>query len=235
VALTVGSRLGGYEITASIGEGGMGHVYRARDTKLHRDVALKVLPDAFASDSDRLARFTREARTLASLNHSNIAHIHGLEESGQVRAIIMEIVEGEVLSRRIARGALPLDQALPIAKQIADALEAAHEHARRWGSVSRCGLESGGCFGLSLRLDIVRFPLGIGPVPASGGTGPSGFYRVNLPMKGSGVTGRRGYSPGRSTPCPPCKSHSSTQACLVRIGPCLPTRTWRRWPAATAR
>jgi serine/threonine protein kinase len=84
-------------------------------------------PDAFASDPDRLARFTREAQTLASLNHSNIAHIHGLEESGQVRAIIMEIVEGEVLSRRIARGALPLDQALPIAKQIAEALEAAHE------------------------------------------------------------------------------------------------------------
>jgi len=127
VALRVGSRLGGYEITAAIGEGGMGQVFRARDTRLNRDVALKVLPDAFASDPGRLARFTREAQTLASLNHSNIAHIHGLEESGQVRAIIMEIVEGEVLSRRIARGALPLDQALPIARQIADALEAAHE------------------------------------------------------------------------------------------------------------
>jgi len=127
VALRVGGRLGGYEITASIGEGGMGQVFRARDTRLHRDVALKVLPDAFASDPGRLARFTREARTLASLNHANIAHIHGLEESGQVRAIVMEIVEGEVLSRRIARGALPLDQALPIARQIADALEAAHD------------------------------------------------------------------------------------------------------------
>ena len=127
MALTVGNRLGGYEITALIGEGGMGQVFRARDTKLNRDVALKILPDAFASDPDRLARFTREAQTLASLNHSNIAHIHGLEESGQTRAIIMEIVEGEVLSRRIARGALPLDQALPIAKQIAEALEAAHE------------------------------------------------------------------------------------------------------------
>src|SRR6202140_5134295 len=105
----------------------MGQVYRARDTKLNRDVALKVLPDSFASDPGRLARFTREAQTLASLNHPNIAHIHGLEESGGVRALVMELVEGEDLSLRIARGAIPLDDALPIAKQIADALEAAHE------------------------------------------------------------------------------------------------------------
>ena len=127
VALTPGTRLGVYEVTASIGEGGMGQVYRARDTKLNRDVALKVLPDSFASDPDRLARFTREAQTLASLNHSNIAHIHGLEESGGVRALVMELVEGEDLSQRIARGSIPLDEALPIARQIADALEAAHE------------------------------------------------------------------------------------------------------------
>jgi serine/threonine protein kinase len=105
----------------------MGQVYRARDTKLNRDVALKILPDSFANDPERLARFTREARTLASLNHPNIAHIHGLEESGGVRALVMELVEGEDLSQRIARGALPVDEALPIAKQIADALEAAHE------------------------------------------------------------------------------------------------------------
>ena len=105
----------------------MGEVYRARDTKLNRDVALKMLPDAFASDPDRLARFTREAQTLASLNHPNIAHIHGLEESDGVRALVMELVEGEDLSQRIARGPIPLDEALPIAKQIADALEAAHE------------------------------------------------------------------------------------------------------------
>jgi serine/threonine protein kinase len=105
----------------------MGLVYRARDTKLNRDVALKVLPDAFASDADRLARFTREAQTLASLNHPNIAHIHGLEESGGVRALVMELVEGDDLSQRIARGAIPIDEALPIAKQIADALEAAHQ------------------------------------------------------------------------------------------------------------
>src|SRR4029079_8165572 len=102
--LTPGStRLGIYEVTALIGEGGMGLVYRARDTKLNRDVALKVLPDSFASDPDRLARFTREARTLASLNHPNIAHIHGFEESGGVHALVMELVEGDDLSQRIAR------------------------------------------------------------------------------------------------------------------------------------
>src|SRR5438445_9709562 len=126
LALTTGTRLGVYEVTAPIGEGGMGQVYRARDMKLNRDVALKILPDAFASDPDRLARFTREAQTLASLNHPNIAHIHGLEESGGVRALVMELVEGDDLSRRIAQGPMPLDEALPIAKQMADALEAAH-------------------------------------------------------------------------------------------------------------
>ena len=105
----------------------MGEVYRARDAKLNRDVALKILPDAFASDPDRLARFTREAQTLASLNHPNIAHIHGLEESGAVRALVMELVEGEDLAQLIARSAIRLDEALPIAKQIAEALEAAHE------------------------------------------------------------------------------------------------------------
>src|SRR6185295_9017188 len=106
---------------------GMGLVYRARDTKLNRDVALKVLPDSFASDPDRLARFTREAQTLASLNHPNIAHIHGFEESGGVRALVMELVEGDDLSQRIAKGVIPIDEALPIATQIANALEAAHE------------------------------------------------------------------------------------------------------------
>src|SRR5688572_5786288 len=105
----------------------MGQVYRARDTKLNRDVALKVLPDSFASDTERLARFTREAQTLASLNHPNIAHIHGLEESGGVRALVMELVEGDDLSERIARGPVPLEDALPIAAQIAVGLEAAHE------------------------------------------------------------------------------------------------------------
>jgi eukaryotic-like serine/threonine-protein kinase len=127
VALTPGTRLGPYEVIAPIGEGGMGQVYRARDTKLNRDVALKVLPDSFANDPDRLARFQREAQVLASLNHPNIAHIHGLEDSGGVRALVMELVEGEDLAQRLTRGAIPVDEALPIARQIAEALEAAHE------------------------------------------------------------------------------------------------------------
>ena len=105
----------------------MGEVFRARDTKLNRDVALKVLPDSFASDADRLARFTREAQTLAAINHPNIAHIHGFEESGGVRAIVMELVEGPTLADRIEQGAIPVDEALPIATQIADALAAAHD------------------------------------------------------------------------------------------------------------
>jgi Tol biopolymer transport system component len=127
LALTPGTRLGPYEVIAQIGVGGMGEVYRGHDTKLNRDVALKVLPDSFASDPDRLARFTREAQTLASLNHPSIAAIYGIEESSGVRALVMELVEGEDLSQRIARGPIPLDEALPIAKQIAEALEAAHE------------------------------------------------------------------------------------------------------------
>jgi Tol biopolymer transport system component len=127
MALTPGTRLGAFQLTQLIGRGGMGEVYRARDTKLDRDVAIKILPEAFAHDTDRLARFTREAKTLASLNHPNIAIIHGLEHSGEVHALVMELVEGDDLSQRIARGAMPLDEALPIAKQIAEALEAAHE------------------------------------------------------------------------------------------------------------
>src|ERR671910_496009 len=123
LALTLGGRLGVYEVTAQIGEGGMGEVYRARDTKLNRDVALKILPDAFAGDPDRLARFIREAQTLASLNHPNIAIIHGLEQAGDVHALVMELVPGEDLAQRIARGAIPLEESLPIAKQMADALE----------------------------------------------------------------------------------------------------------------
>jgi len=127
LSLVIGASLGPYQILAPLGVGGMGEVYRARDTKLNRDVAVKILPDAFANDPDRLARFTREAQTLAALNHPHIAHIHGLEESGGVRALVMELVEGEDLAQQIARGAIPLDEALPIAKQIAEALEAAHE------------------------------------------------------------------------------------------------------------
>jgi len=127
LALTPGTRLGVYEVTEQIGEGGMGQVYRATDTKLKRQVAIKTLPPSLAADHDRLARFQREAEVLASLNHPNIAGIYGLEESGGITALVMELVEGDDLSRRIARGAIPLDEALPIARQIAEALEAAHE------------------------------------------------------------------------------------------------------------
>ena len=109
----------------------MGEVYRGRDTKLGREVAIKVLPDSLASDPDRLARFSREAQVLAALNHPNIAHIHGFEESTGVPALVMELVEGPTLADRIARGPIPIDEALPIAKQIAEALEAAQRDARK--------------------------------------------------------------------------------------------------------
>ena len=125
--LTPGSRLGHYDVTALIGEGGMGQVWQATDTQLNRQVALKILPDAFAADPDRLARFTREAQILASLNHPNIAAIYGIEEAEGTRALVLELVEGPTLADRIAKGPIPLDEALPIAKQIAEALEAAHE------------------------------------------------------------------------------------------------------------
>ncbi len=127
MALDVGSRLGHYEVTALIGEGGMGQVYQATDTKLKRQVALKILPEAFSADPERLARFQREAEVLASLNHPNIAAIYGLEEAEGIRALVLELVEGPTLADRIKRGPIPLDEALPIAKQIAEALEAAHE------------------------------------------------------------------------------------------------------------
>jgi serine/threonine-protein kinase len=127
MSFTAGTRIGPYEITSPLGEGGMGVVYRAHDTKLGRDVAIKALPDAFANDPDRLQRFQREAQVLASLNHPNIAHIYGLEESDKTRCIVMELVEGETLQERLKRGAIPVDEALPIAKQIAEALEAAHK------------------------------------------------------------------------------------------------------------
>ena len=127
MALTAGTRLGHYDVTTLIGEGGMGQVWQATDTQLNRQVALKILPDAFASDPDRLARFTREAQILASLNHLNIAAIHGIEEAEGTRALVLELVEGPTLADRIRKGPIPLDEALPIAQQIAEALEAAHE------------------------------------------------------------------------------------------------------------
>jgi serine/threonine protein kinase len=125
--LSSGTRLGSYEILSPIGAGGMGEVYRARDAKLNRDVALKILPNEFAADPERLARFKREAQVLASLNHPNVGAIYGFEDSGAAHALVLEFVEGPTLADRITRGPLLLDEALPIARQIADALEAAHE------------------------------------------------------------------------------------------------------------
>jgi serine/threonine protein kinase len=127
MSLAAGTKLGPYEIVSPLGVGGMGEVYRARDSKLGRDVALKVISEQFANDAERMARFEREAKVLASLNHPNIAHIYGLEDSSGVRALVMELVEGQTLAERIARGPMPLEETLSIAKQIAEALEYAHE------------------------------------------------------------------------------------------------------------
>ncbi|MEE9264575.1 MAG: protein kinase [Vicinamibacteria bacterium] len=125
--LTAGEKLGSYEILSPIGAGGMGEVYRARDTKLAREVAIKVLPEAFAQNEQRLARFEREARLLASLNHPNIATLYGFEQSNGVQFLVMELADGETLAERLRRGPISVEDALPIFKQIAEALEAAHE------------------------------------------------------------------------------------------------------------
>jgi serine/threonine protein kinase len=125
--LSTGTRIGPYTILGPIGAGGMGEVYRARDTKLDRDVAIKILPELFASDPERLTRFEREAKTLASLNHPHIAQIYGVEDSGHTHALEMELIDGEDLAARLARGPVPLDESLLIARQIANALDAAHE------------------------------------------------------------------------------------------------------------
>src|SRR5215469_18480284 len=127
MALTIGTQLGSHEITALLGKGGMGEVYRARDLKLKREVAIKILPEEFSRDADRVSRFQREAEVLASLNHPNIAGIHDLAEANGSRYLVLELVEGETLGERLKRGPIPLDEALVIAQQIANALDAAHE------------------------------------------------------------------------------------------------------------
>src|SRR5712664_3599115 len=129
MGLTSGTKLGPYEIVAPLGAGGMGEVYRARDTKLGREVALKLLPPLFAADADRVARFKREAQLLASLNHPHIGAIYGFEDAGNVPALVLELVEGDTLYDRVRRGPLPLPEALAVAQQIADALDAAHRTA----------------------------------------------------------------------------------------------------------
>src|SRR5713226_6360749 len=125
--LAPGTKLGPYEITAPLGSGGMGEVYRAKDTRLNRDVALKILPDTFTHDPERLARFRREAQVLTPLNHPHIGAIYGLDEANGQQFLVLELVDGDSLDRRIARAPIPVDEALDIAKQIAEALEAAHE------------------------------------------------------------------------------------------------------------
>ena len=127
MALESGTKLGPYEILSPIGAGGMGEVYKARDTKLDRTVAIKVLPEEFAAHEERVARFEREAKVLASLNHPNIASIHGFEDDGGVKALVLELVEGPTLAERIEQGPIPVEEALVIARQIAEALEAGHE------------------------------------------------------------------------------------------------------------
>src|SRR6516225_8802490 len=127
MSVNVGARLGSLEITALLGRGGMGEVYRARDTKVKRDVAVKILPDEFSRDADRVSRFQREAEVLASLNHPNIAGIYDVKEASGLRYLVLELVEGETLADRIARGPIPVEEAMRIALQICEALEAAHE------------------------------------------------------------------------------------------------------------
>src|SRR5262245_62085475 len=127
MALTAGTKLGHYQITDLLGKGGMGEVYRARDAKLGREVAIKALPTEFEKDAERLVRFEREARMLAALNHPNIAAIYGLEQSDATRFLVLELIEGDTLADRLKLGAIPVDEALKLALQIAEALEAAHE------------------------------------------------------------------------------------------------------------
>jgi Tol biopolymer transport system component len=176
MSLIAGTCLGPYEILSPLGSGGMGEVYRARDTKLNRDVAIKVLPDLFASDPERLARFQREAQVLASLNHPNISHIYGLEESHGIRALVMELVEGPTLADRIAQGPIALDDALLVARQIAEALEAAHEQGiiHRDLKPANIKLRPDGTvkvldFGLAKLAD----PVGVASGPASASMSPT--------------------------------------------------------------
>jgi serine/threonine protein kinase len=127
MTLSPGFRLGPYEIVAPLGAGGMGEVYRARDTKLERDVAIKVLPETVVHDHNRLARFRREAQMLAVLNHPNIATVHGFEESDDLHGLVMELVPGQTLAERLVTGAIPADETVQICAEIADALDAAHQ------------------------------------------------------------------------------------------------------------
>jgi eukaryotic-like serine/threonine-protein kinase len=189
MALTRGTRLGPYEIIALLGVGGMGEVYRARDTKLDRDIAIKVLPQVFAADPERIARFQREAKTLASLNHPHIAAIYGIEESGGTHALVMELIEGEDLSQRIARGPIPIEEVLSMAKQIAEALEAAHEQGIIHRDLKPANIEvttDGNVKVLDFGLAKLSEPLGSGP-QAAGSLSLSPTITSPALMTGAGV------------------------------------------------
>ena len=199
MSMTIGTRLGSLEVLSLLGAGGMGEVYRARDTKLNREVALKVLPETFARDPERMARFEREAQVLASLNHPNIAQIYGLEESGETRALVMELVEGPTLAERIAaptaahRATLQLDETLAIARQIADALEAAHDKniIHRDLKPANIKVKSDGVvkvldFGLAKAMNVSA-------VPASGGQAGETPALQNSPTLS--LTAQAGFSP----------------------------------------
>ncbi len=166
----IGSRLGHYEVLSKLGEGGMGEVYRARDTKLGRDVALKVLPADFAQDADRLQRFEREARTLASLNHPNIAQVHGFEVDEGRHFLVMELAEGETLAERVRRGPLPVEEAVEIALQIGEALEAAHERSIVHRDLKPANINVSGSAG-SYRVKVLDFGLAKALAPAVQGDG----------------------------------------------------------------
>ena len=182
--LQSGVRLGAYEIMSGLGAGGMGEVYRARDTNLKREVAIKVLPEGFSQDPDRLARFQREAELLATLNHPNIAAVYGLEKSGGVVAIVLELVEGQTLAERIDKGSgLPLVEALDIARQVADALEAAHEKGviHRDLKPANIKITPDGHVKV-LDFGLAKMIQGTGGAAWSGGSGRCGARRLEQPQ-----------------------------------------------------
>src|SRR5262245_58836243 len=184
-----GSRIGPYEVTSQLGEGGMGVVFRARDSKLLRDVALKVLPDHFADDPDRLSRLQREAQVLASLNHPNLAHVYGLEQAGGSECIAMEFVEGETLEERLKHGALPLHDAVEIAKQLADGLAAAHER----GIVHRDLKPANIKLGPNGAVKILDFGLAKAFAGPKAGSGGSMMPTIATGSMAGGIFGTVGY------------------------------------------
>ena len=196
MSLTIGSRLGSYEIVAPLGAGGMGEVYRARDTALRRDVAIKILPALWASDPERLHRFEREAQLLAALNHPHIGAIYGLESAAGQRALVLELVEGPTLADRVMRGPLPVSEALAIARQIADALDAAHEKGIVHRDLKPANIKVAPN-GVVKVLDFGLAKLGPGGAGENSGAGRDEL--TNSPTLVAGPTGLGTYSERRRT------------------------------------